>query len=286
LWRTSHSSIWFSGLKGLLTNLVTGDEVKDPSRKVPLSMLLSVVLNGIFQLAMVILLLFTIGDPLTTLETPTGYPIIQILYGATNSYAGTVVLMAILMFNGMVAMFSSLASVSRLTWAFARDKGLPFSGFLGHVSYRRVSPPALHLTHPPGLTNPPYPAQRPRSRHHHRRPPHAHQPRLRNRALRNPISLLHRPHALLRPPHYLLRARASAPRPHPIRAVPPWQVRPPDQHLCDRVRFLYICMAAVSAVFAGHAAEYELEWAGVRGGYYICGAGLGDLRKEEVCRAG
>lgn len=97
-------------------------------------MLLSVVLNGIFQLGFVILLLFTLGDPLTTLETPTGYPIIQILYGATGSHAGTIVLMVMLMFNGLVAMFSSLASVSRLTWAFARDKGLPFSGFLGYVS--------------------------------------------------------------------------------------------------------------------------------------------------------
>jgi choline transport protein len=120
---------------GALLTCILGDEVKDPARKVPLSMLLSVILNGIFQLAFVIVLLFTIGDPLTTLETPTGYPIIQILYGATGSNAGTIVLMTMLMFNGMVAMFSSLASVSRLTWAFARDKGLPFSGFLGHVSH-------------------------------------------------------------------------------------------------------------------------------------------------------
>ena len=112
-----------------------GDEVKDPSRKVPLSMVLSVIINGVFQLGFVILLLFTLGDPSTTLETPTGYPIIQILYGATKSHAGTTVLMVMLFWNGLVAMFSSLASVSRLTWAFARDRGLPFSDFFGYVSF-------------------------------------------------------------------------------------------------------------------------------------------------------
>lgn len=151
--KESHFKIQIGGREYLITNQIPGDEVKDPARKVLLSMLLSVVLNGIFQLAMVILLLFTIGDPLTTLETPTGYPIIQILYGATDSYAGTVVLLALLMFNGMVAMFSSLASVSRLTWAFARDKGLPFSAFLGHVGHFRdptyILPNLLPGSHPP-----------------------------------------------------------------------------------------------------------------------------------------
>ena len=42
-------------------------------------------------------------------------------------------MMCLVIFNGMIAMFSSLASVSRLTWAFARDKGLPFSSFFGQV---------------------------------------------------------------------------------------------------------------------------------------------------------
>lgn len=38
-----------------------------------------------------------------------------------------------LSWNGLVALFSSLASVSRLTWAFARDRGLPFPDFFGKV---------------------------------------------------------------------------------------------------------------------------------------------------------
>lgn len=33
----------------------------------------------------------------------------------------------------MAAMFGTLASVSRMTWAFARDNGLPFSRYLQHI---------------------------------------------------------------------------------------------------------------------------------------------------------
>jgi len=67
------------------------------------------------------------------LTTPTGYPIIEILYQATGSKGGTTALMTLIVFLGLVAMFSTLASVSRLTWAFARDNGLPFSTFFGKV---------------------------------------------------------------------------------------------------------------------------------------------------------
>jgi amino acid transporter len=109
------------------------DEVKDAERKIPRSMVLSVLINGVMAWVTVIVLLFCIGDPVKALESPTGYPVIEILYNATGSKVGTSVLMAMLSFTGVVAMFSALASVSRLTWAFARDRGLPFPKFFGSV---------------------------------------------------------------------------------------------------------------------------------------------------------
>jgi choline transport protein len=114
------------------------DEVKDPQRKVPRSMVYSIVINGGTALAFMIVLLFTLGDLETVLATKTGYPIIEVFYQSTQSKAGATVLMSMLTFNGLVSLFSCLASVSRLTWAFARDHGLPFSDFFGYVS---SSPP-------------------------------------------------------------------------------------------------------------------------------------------------
>jgi choline transport protein len=57
-----------------------------------------------------------------------------VFYLATKSQAGTAVLMAMIIYLGMMALFSTLTSVSRLTWAFANDNGLPFSKIFSQVN--------------------------------------------------------------------------------------------------------------------------------------------------------
>jgi amino acid transporter len=116
------------------------DEVKNAELRIPQSMVLSVLFNGAQTFILVIVLLLCIGDPVAALNSPTGYPVIEILRqatgsntGATGSNTGATALMVMLSWNGLVALFSSLASVSRLTWAFARDRGLPFPDFFGRV---------------------------------------------------------------------------------------------------------------------------------------------------------
>ncbi len=111
-----------------------GAEVKDAERRVPQSMVMSVFINGALSFAFIICILFTLGDLNNALSTPTGYPIIEILSQATRSNAATTVLICCLVFSGLMALFSTLASVSRLVWAFARDNGLPFSKFFSYVS--------------------------------------------------------------------------------------------------------------------------------------------------------
>ena len=97
-------------------------------------MVLSVLINGVLSFGIIITILYCIGDPVAVSQTLTGYPIIQILYNSTGSKGATTTLMTFILFIGVVAVFSTLASVSRLTWAFARDKGLPFSTFFSKVS--------------------------------------------------------------------------------------------------------------------------------------------------------
>jgi len=113
---------------------LAGAEVKDAPRRVPQSMVASVIINGTLAFAFIICVLFSIGNVDNALSTPTGYPIIEILYQATGSKGATTALMSFIVWVGLIAMFSTLASVSRLTWAFARDNGLPFSTFFAKVS--------------------------------------------------------------------------------------------------------------------------------------------------------
>lgn len=110
-------------------------------------MVISVLINGAMSFAFIICILFTLGDLNAALSTPTGYPIIEILFQATKSNAATTVLMSCIVFSGLMALFSTLASVSRLVWAFARDNGLPFSSFFSYVS-----PVVIQSKHPTKYT--------------------------------------------------------------------------------------------------------------------------------------
>jgi amino acid transporter len=96
-------------------------------------MITAVTLNSAMQFAFMVCLMFTIGDIDQVASSPTGLPIIEVYYQATGSKHGTnilVVMMAIVLF---ISLFNIFASVSRLTWAFARDNGLPFSNWFSYV---------------------------------------------------------------------------------------------------------------------------------------------------------
>jgi choline transport protein len=92
------------------------------------------VSNAILQFAFVICLLYTLGDINTILSDTTGLAVIQVYYQATKSKAWTGVLVAMLALMMFFCLCNILASVSRLTYAFARDRGLPLSGIFSAVS--------------------------------------------------------------------------------------------------------------------------------------------------------
>jgi choline transport protein len=97
-------------------------------------MIYTVIVNTITSFAFTLVILYGLGDYQTALQSPTGLPIIQVIYGATKSIAATNTLMSMILIVIVVGNFSNMASVSRLAWAFARDGGLPFSTFFAYVS--------------------------------------------------------------------------------------------------------------------------------------------------------
>ncbi|KAL2050985.1 hypothetical protein ABVK25_008731 [Lepraria finkii] len=143
----SNGLAWFVGL--ISSNLPfigydgpchLAEEVRNASTVVPWAIICTVLLNGTLGLAICIAFSFTLGDLPTDLMSATGYDFIQVFFGATNSHAGSSVMTAILIALVTCASFGFLASASRQTWAFARDKGLPFSGFLSYVDKRTALP--------------------------------------------------------------------------------------------------------------------------------------------------
>lgn len=125
-----------SALIGIDGVLHMSDEVKHVKTRVPYSMVSSMISNFILQFAFVICLLYKIGDINTVLNDTTGLAIVQVYYQATKSKIGTSILMAMLLFMMFFCLCNNLVSVSRLTYAFARDRGLPFSNFFSVVHPR------------------------------------------------------------------------------------------------------------------------------------------------------
>lgn len=119
-----------------LINTQMSEEIHNPSLVVPRSILLSVIINGTLGFAMLIALLFCVGDLDNALNTPTGYPFMEIFLQATRSVGGSAALASIVTVLALCATVGLLASTSRMFWAFARDRGLPGWKVLEQVSMK------------------------------------------------------------------------------------------------------------------------------------------------------
>lgn len=95
-------------------------------------MVFSVISNATMMFAYVICLMFCVGDYEKVSQSQ--LPVLEIFYLATKSKSGATIIVLMHLFILLVATFNGVASACRLTWAFARDKGLPFGSFFTRVS--------------------------------------------------------------------------------------------------------------------------------------------------------
>ena len=102
--------------------------------RAPYSIIIAAVSNSVMLFAFVICLLFCIGNLEKVQSTPTALPLIEVYYEATKSKAYTNALVAMPAIILFFTLFNVFASVSRLIWVFAKDKGLPFSKTFSYVS--------------------------------------------------------------------------------------------------------------------------------------------------------
>ena len=120
------------------------EEVRNASTVIPKILVQTIAINGGLAFIFVLVLLFCIGNVQNALNSPTGYPIIEIFYQATGSVKATTAMQCCITIIGFASNIGVVASVSRLTWAFARDGGLPFSQFFAkvdptyHVPFRSI----------------------------------------------------------------------------------------------------------------------------------------------------
>ncbi|PSS15140.1 hypothetical protein M430DRAFT_142583 [Amorphotheca resinae ATCC 22711] len=116
------------------------EEVRNSSIVIPKMLVQTILINGSLAFIFAIVILFTIGNIDQALSTSTGYPIIEVFYQATGSKKAATLMLISIIIVGVAGSMGVVASVSRLTWAFARDGGLPLSSFFAHIDPKRHVP--------------------------------------------------------------------------------------------------------------------------------------------------
>lgn len=109
------------------------EEVRNPAVVMPRVLIQTLAINGVLAFVFLIVILFCIGSVEEALNPAYMFPIIGIFKQTTGSVGATIAMQTAITGIGMVSNLAVVASVSRLTWSFARDGGLPFSTYFAHV---------------------------------------------------------------------------------------------------------------------------------------------------------
>ncbi|KAH7150664.1 amino acid/polyamine transporter I [Fusarium sp. MPI-SDFR-AT-0072] len=120
-------------LIGFDATLHMTEDMLSPSQDAPLAMLYAIVIGGITGLAFILVMLFCLVDFDTVVSSPSGMPLIELILQATKSRAAACIISSMLAACFVNAMVAGMASVSRLVYAMARDKGMPYHEFFGRV---------------------------------------------------------------------------------------------------------------------------------------------------------
>ncbi|KAF2731622.1 amino acid transporter [Polyplosphaeria fusca] len=114
------------------------EETIDASITLPRAIMWSLAWNATLAFLMAVTLIFTLGEVDSLFGTTAGQlaPFIQLFYNGTQSYGGTNTMVAIVIIMLTACCISEVATASRQLWSFARDEGLPFSGWLAKVNPR------------------------------------------------------------------------------------------------------------------------------------------------------
>lgn len=134
-------------LDHLLTKSIVGsdatthlaEEIRDADIYVPVSLFWSHIGNGIMAIAFIITYLFAMPDINAAINDPSGFPFLYV-FKSTMSTTGLNTLTTVVLLIIIAGHINFGASTGRQIFAFARDKGLPFSGWIAKVDHKKEIP--------------------------------------------------------------------------------------------------------------------------------------------------
>jgi amino acid transporter len=122
------------------------EEVKDAGRYVPIAIAWGYFGNGILALIIIVGFLLALPSVPDALNDSTGFPFLYV-FRQFLSTSGVNGLTAIVLIPVMFSNILFNASTARQTYAFARDRGLPFADWISRVDpHRRIPVRAIALS--------------------------------------------------------------------------------------------------------------------------------------------
>ncbi|TAQ86145.1 hypothetical protein B7494_g5542 [Chlorociboria aeruginascens] len=121
------------------TVFTMSEEIRNASSVVPKVIVGSLLVNGVLAFLTLLSILFCIGNLDYVLEFPS-LPFIAVIFQGIDNKAGTTAMVAIITILIIFAAVSFVATASRMTWSFARDRGLPGWKYLSKVDPRTSIP--------------------------------------------------------------------------------------------------------------------------------------------------
>lgn len=147
----NNGAAWILGLLQAAFSLIGADgathlvdEIDKPSINAPRAMVLAVAIGASSTFVVLMVFLFVLADFQGVIESANG-PLLEIIYQAVRSRAGAVCLLMFPVCSMAFTATALLTTSSRMSQAFARDRGLPFSSTLAKIRFE-VPLAALCLT--------------------------------------------------------------------------------------------------------------------------------------------
>lgn len=124
------------------------EEIKDAASAIPKTIMTVYVINFLLLFPAIVTVCYHVPDLSAALNDPTTYPAIYVLR-QSMSVPCISALLAVICFISAVSNVNYYAAVTRDLFAFARDQGLPFSGWLSKVDQKRRQPGRCPAYKPP-----------------------------------------------------------------------------------------------------------------------------------------
>ncbi|EST05333.1 Amino acid/polyamine transporter I [Kalmanozyma brasiliensis GHG001] len=122
------------------------DEIDRPAINAPRAMILAVAIGASSTFIVLMVFLFVLKDFDAVTSSPAG-ALLEIIFQAVGNRAGAVCLLIFPVVSMAFTATALLTTSSRMSQAFARDRGLPFSNLFAKISTKNEVPiPALILT--------------------------------------------------------------------------------------------------------------------------------------------